>query len=123
MKYQIRFRRRLLAWTASIAAVTLGGCAHLGKKPTNTLTQARMVVTQADRGGARAYAAYDLNKAHLHLKQATEDMNTGHYRKARYLAAEAKVEAELAIAKTRTDKTKAAEKQVRKSIHASAIQN
>lgn len=119
MKYQTRFSRRLLAWTASIAAVTLGGCAHLSKKPTNTLTQARTVVAQADREGTRAYAAYDLNKAHLHLKQATEDMNNGHYRKARYLAAEAKVEAELAIAKTQTEKTQAAEKQVKKSIHAS----
>jgi hypothetical protein len=101
----------------------LGGCAHIGKKPTNILTQARVVVAQADRDGTRAYAAYDLNKAHLHLKKATEEMNNGHYRKARYLAAEAKVEAELAIAKTQTQKTKAAEKQIKKSLNTSAIHN
>ncbi len=123
MNHKIRLNRTLLAWTASLAAVTLGGCAHLGKKPTNILTQARMVVAQADRDGTRAYAAYDLNKAHLHLKKATEDMNNGHYRKARYLAAEAKVEAELAIAKTQTQKTKAAEKQIKKSMNPSAIHN
>ncbi len=93
------------------------------KKPVNLLTQAKTVVDQADRDGTRAYAAYDLNKAHLHLKEAREEMKKGRYRRAHYLASEAKVEAELAIAKTQTLKTKAAEKQVETGVNTPADQN
>lgn len=116
MKHPARLRRILFTGTALTAALTLGGCANLNKKPTNVLTQAQTVVNEADRAGTRAYAAYDLNKAHSHLKKAEAEMNQGHYKRARYLAAEAKVEAELAIAKTQTQKTRAAEKQINKSI-------
>ncbi len=117
MKHPARLRHILFTGTALTAALTLGGCANLNKKPANVLTQAKTVVNQADRAGTRAYAAYDLHKAHLHLKKAEEEMNHGHYKRARYLASEAKVEAELAIAKTQTQKTRAAEKQINKSIN------
>jgi cellobiose-specific phosphotransferase system component IIA len=115
MEYTIYSNRKLLTVSAIMAVMALGGCANLNKKPRNVLTKAETVVTQADRAGTRAYAAYDLNKAHLKLKMAKQEMNAGHYRKARYLADEAKVDAELAIAKTQTDKTKAAEGQINKS--------
>ena len=123
MKHPVRLKGVLFTGTALIAAMTLGGCANINKKPVNVLTKAKTVVAQADRAGTRAYAAYDLNKAHLHLKNAEREMNKGHYKRARYLATEAKVEAELAIAKTQTQKSKAAERQIERSINSSAGQN
>lgn len=123
MRYTSVLRRPVLTLAVSIAAATLGGCANLHKKPVSLLTQAKTVVAQADRDGTRAYAAYDLNKAHLHLKEAKEEMKKNHYRRAHYLAAEAKVEAELAIAKTQTLKSKAAEKQVGSSVDGPETQN
>lgn len=123
MKLASGLRRPVVTLAVSIAAATLGGCANLHKKPTGLLTQAQTVVTQANRDGTRAYAAYDLNKAHLHLREAKEAMGKDHYRRARYLASEAKVEAELAIAKTQTLKSKAAEKQVGNTVSTPGTQD
>ena len=87
-------------------------------KPDLSISQARTEVDQADRAGARSYAAFELNKSHVKLQKAEESMKKGDYKKAGYLAKEAKVDAELAIAKTQEETAKVAETELRKSREA-----
>ena len=116
MKESIHHTRKIFAGVALSAAMILTGCTNSEQKPTGTLTQAETIVDQADRAGTRKYAAFDLSRAHIKLDKAREAMNEKHYKKARYLAKEAKVDAELAIAKTQTKKTKEAETQLKQSM-------
>ena len=103
------------------ATIVLGGCASGGPNPDNSIVRARMMVRQADREGTRNYDAVDLIAAQTKLKEAQEKMKQGDYRSSRYLANEARVDAELALAKTQTAKTKEAETQLNKSLQ--SLQN
>ena len=121
MNRPILLKRGIFTGIALIAAMSFGGCMSSEQKPDSLLTQAGMVVDQADRAGTRTYAAFDLNNAHSKLKKAKKEEKKGDYKKARYLAKEAKVDAELAIAKTQTAKTKEAESQLKQSMQ--SLQN
>lgn len=121
MNRPILLKRGVFTGIALMAAMAFGGCMNSEQKPDSILTQAGTVVDQADRAGTRSYAAFDLNNAHSKLKKAKEEMKNGDYKKARYLAEEAKVDAELAIAKTQTAKTKEAETQLKQSMQ--SLQN
>ncbi len=121
MNRPILLKRGIFTGIALMAAMAFGGCMNSEQKPDSILTQAGTVVDQADRAGTRTYAAFDLNNAHSKLKKAKEEMKKGDYKKARYLAEEAKVDAELAIAKTQTAKTKEAETQLKQSMQ--SLQN
>jgi len=103
------------------ATILLGGCASEGLKPDNSLARAKMMVDQADRAGTRNYDAVDLIAAQTKFKEARKKMKMGDYKSARYLADEARVDAELALAKTQTAKTKEAETQLDKSLQ--SLQN
>ena len=102
----------------AFCGVTLveGGCASTGVRPDKTITQAQMEVEQADREGSRNYDAFDLIESQTKLKSAKEKMKQGDYKSARFLAQEAHVDAELALAKTQTAKSKEAETQLKKSL-------
>lgn len=108
--------RGLLVGAALLSAITLGGCMSEGPVPDQAMTQAKTVVDQAERAGTRNYAAFDLNNAQAKLKQAQDAMTKGDYKEAGYLAKEAKVDAELALAKTQKAKTKEAETQLEQSM-------
>ncbi len=99
-------------------AIVLSGCMSDEPKPDLSMSQARTAVDQADRAGARTYAAFELNKSHVKLQKAEENMKKGDYKKAGYLAKEAKVDAELAIAKTQEETARVAETELRKSREA-----
>ncbi|MHB1286908.1 MAG: DUF4398 domain-containing protein [Leptospirales bacterium] len=108
--------RGLLAGLTLLSAITLGGCMSEGPVPDQSMTQAKMVLDQAMRAGTRNYAAFDLNNAQDKLKQAKEAMKKGNNKEAGYLAKEAKVDAELALAKTQKAKAKEAETQLEQSM-------
>lgn len=103
------------------ATMIVGGCASAGPSPDNSLARAKMMVSQADRAGTRNYDAFDLIAAQTKLKEAKKKMKQGDFKSARYLANEARVDAELALAKTQTAKTKEAETQLDKSLQ--SLQN
>ncbi|MDA8027824.1 MAG: DUF4398 domain-containing protein [Nitrospiraceae bacterium] len=103
------------------ATIVLGGCASGGPNPDNSIIRAKMMVEQADRAGTRNYDAFDLIAAQTKLKEAQEKMKQGDYKSSRHLANEARVDAELALAKTQTAKTKEAETQLNKSLQ--SLQN
>ena len=121
MKHPSLLKHGIVTGVALMVAMTFGGCMNSEQKPDSALSQAGTVVDQADRAGTRTYAAFDLNNAHSKLKKAKEEMKNGDYKEARYLAKEAKVDAELAIAKTQTAKTKESETQLKQSMQ--SLQN
>ena len=103
------------------ATILLGGCASEGLKPDKSLARAKMMVDQADRAGTRNYDAVDLIAAQTKIKDAQKKMKMGDYKSARYLANEARVAAELALAKGQTARRKEAETQLEKSLQ--SLQN
>ncbi|MCL4485785.1 MAG: DUF4398 domain-containing protein [Nitrospirae bacterium] len=105
------------ATIALCAAIALSSCSSSGPKPVIALSEAKTAVDQADRAGTRNYAAFDLTMAQDKLKKAEKEMKEGDYKEARYLADEAKVDAQLALAKTLKAKTKEAETQLMQSMH------
>jgi hypothetical protein len=116
MKRFNQHRSLALAGLTLLSFVALGGCSSEGTRPEAVMTQAKTVVDQADRAGARSYAAFDLNNAHSKLKKAEAEMALGKYNNARHLAKEAKVDAELALGKMQTAKRKEAEVQLDQSM-------
>ncbi|MHB1606284.1 MAG: DUF4398 domain-containing protein [Leptospirales bacterium] len=121
MKFSMNQSRGTFTVVAVLSAIMLSSCMKAETKPVNSMTQAQTVVDQADRAGTRNYAAFDLNNAQSKLKKAEEEMKMGKYKEARYLAKEAKVDAELALAKTQTAKRKEAETQLKQSMQ--SLQN
>ncbi|AFS53561.1 MULTISPECIES: DUF4398 domain-containing protein [Leptospirillum] len=99
----------------SVALLIMGGCASSGPRPDAEITRASTLIDQSERAGSRNYAAFDLVNAKKKLKEAKKMEKEGNFRKARYLAKEAGVDAELATAKTQTAKAKEAEEQLKKS--------
>ncbi|EQD30914.1 conserved hypothetical protein, secreted, partial [mine drainage metagenome] len=77
-----------------LSTLTLAGCMSSGPRPDVAISQAKTAVDQADRAGTRNYAAYDLTLAKDKLKKAKKEMKEGDYKEARFLANEAKVDAE-----------------------------
>lgn len=118
MKISIRQQQGRVIGVLIFSAIVLSGCMSDEPKPDLSISQARTEVDQADRAGARSYAAFELNKSHVKLQKAEESMKKGDYKKAGYLAKEAKVDAELAIAKTQEETAKVAETELRKSREA-----
>ncbi|MHB8423303.1 MAG: DUF4398 domain-containing protein [Leptospirales bacterium] len=121
MKFSMNQTRGTFTVVAVLYAIMLSSCMKAETKPVNSMTQAQTVVDQADRAGTRNYAAFDLNNAQSKLKKAEKEMKMGKYKEARYLAKEAKVDAELALAKTQTAKRKEAETQLKQSMQ--SLQN
>lgn len=118
MNISIRQQQGRVIGLLMFSAFVLSGCMSDEPKPDLSISQARTEVDQADRAGARSYAAFELNKSHVKLQKAEESMKKGDYKKAGYLAKEAKVDAELAIAKTQEETAKVAETELRKSREA-----
>ncbi len=102
----------------SVALLFVGGCASSATRPDAEITHASTIIDQSERAGSRNYAAFDLVNAKNKLKEAKKMEKEGHFKKARYLAKEAGVDAELATAKTQTAKAKEAEEQLKKSSQA-----
>jgi hypothetical protein len=110
-----------VAAVALLAALAISACSVPAPRPDNALVQAKSAVDQAATAGSQQYAAVDLNNAQTKLLSANEAEVKGNYRQARYLAQEAQVDAELALAKTQAAKAQEAAKQVRQGNQ--ALQN
>lgn len=102
------------------ALIGLGACSS-PPKPTTAMTKARAAAAQAQNADTRQYAAVDLNKAMTKYQAAKDAEAKGNYKQAKYLAEEAQVDAQLAMAKAQAAKAQAAETQVQKGNE--ALQN
>lgn len=110
----MRARNGLL--TAALCAALVSACASRGERPTEQLTQARTLVEQAARGGAAQLAPAELERARSKLLAAENIANDGKNEDAQWLAEEAVVDAEYAIARTSTAKAEHAAQAVQQGL-------
>jgi hypothetical protein len=113
-------RRRLGMW-GSAAVVTLAalasGCAST-PPPTAQLTAAQQAIDEAERAQAAEHAAAELSQARSKLTAANTAVNGGDMDEALRYAEEARVDAELASARTGAVKAKQANEEIRASTRA-----
>jgi len=96
----------------------LGACSSMPPQPNTAMIKAQSAVAQAQNADTRQYAAMDLNSAVTKLQAATDANSKRDYKQANYLAEEAQVDAQLAMAKAQAAKSEEAAAQLRKSNQA-----
>ncbi|UCH53158.1 MAG: DUF4398 domain-containing protein [Pseudomonadota bacterium] len=101
---------------APAVLISLGLSACAGAPPTAELTRSESAVSQAIEVGARNYAQLDLHAAEQKLEQARAAAKTGDNDKARRLAEQAQVDAELAEAKSLSTKAQRSVAELKESI-------
>ena len=107
--------RRFGSVALLVVALAAAGCAS-SKGPPPDLSAPRQAVAEADQAGAAEAAPLELRNARQKLEQAATAVERGDYERARFLAAEAAVDAELAEAKARAATVEAAVAELRESI-------
>lgn len=110
----MRARNGLL--TAALCAAMASGCASRGERPTEQLTQARTLIEQAARGGAAQLAPAELERARSKLLAAENLANDKKNEDAQWLAEEAVVDAEYAVARLSTAKAERAAQAVQQGL-------
>ena len=80
------------------------------------ISNAEMIITSAHSGDVDEYAPLELRLAKEKLKEARSAFDRKQYTSAQYLAEEARVTANLAQEKARTEKTKKIVQELRESI-------
>ena len=100
-----------LAWATLLAA---GGCAH--PPPTAQVATASRAVRLAESLRAESYSPMDLRLAREELDRAERAVRDEDYDRARRLAEQASVDAELAAAKVRSEKARARVAHLRRRI-------
>lgn len=110
------FKRWAEASSAVAAVLLLASCA--GEPPRESVSKAELAVNQATESKAPQIAPLDLRKARDHLNDAKQAMQDKDYQKARRLAENAEVEAELAQAKTDAQNAEATVADLQQTIKA-----
>ncbi len=104
----IRQAGRAAAATLLVAAVSCSS----GPTPTADLAGAHTLVAEAEQSGAQQFASSNLEAARSELRQADQDAASDKPVLATRLAQEASVDAELALARTRSGKAEQALREV-----------
>ncbi len=92
-----------------------GACAGT-KPPSDEIARSQAAINQAEQVGARNYAPLEIREARKKLEEARNLIEQKEYEKARRLAGEAEVDAELAETKTLSEKAQKAVRELRESI-------
>ncbi len=90
--------------TLASAVVLAGACASSPPEPTSALDAARSAITTAEKANAGQYAAVELGDARQKLAMADKAVKNNSMIGAEQLADEARVDAELASARTEAAK-------------------
>jgi hypothetical protein len=97
---------------AAATLVVVAASCSSAPKPTGDLAEAHTLVSQAEQSGAQQFASLNLETARSELRQADQDAASDKPVLAARLAQEASVDAELALARTRSAKAEQALQQV-----------
>jgi hypothetical protein len=101
----------------SLAAVVAAGCAT-HHHPSPRVSAAEVELRQAETSGAAQYAPLELRLAREKLDRARRALDADDVDRARRLSEEALVDAQVAEAKTNSEKARRNAEEVRKSIEA-----
>jgi hypothetical protein len=94
----------------AVAAAFMGGCAT-APPPLTGLDDATAAIARARTADAQLHAPVELRFAETKLAQARTAMAEKHYEAAAHLLAQAEIDAELALAKSRSGRARAAAEQ------------
>ncbi len=103
-------------WLVVTTTTLLVACAGPGPKPDSELQAAESSVQQAEAADARKFEPVLLNQAQNKVADARELMDEEQYRKAERLLEEAAVDAQLAAARSETEKAQRAVAEINRSI-------
>ena len=103
--------------TAIVAAAALAGCAA-SPDPKPEIESARTLVTQAEQSGAPEFASAEMQNARERLQKAEEADAAHDDEDAQRLAAQAGVDAKLAMAKAAAAKAEASAKESARGVEA-----
>ncbi len=116
--YILRAGHELFRWgLIGTAVVFMGGCAST-PPPVAQMAVANTALSNAGTAGGEEYAPLQLKEAKDKMDAAQRAMAAHHYELATQLAEEAQVDAELTIAKARSDKAAKAAAAVKKDSNA-----
>jgi len=109
--------RRLMPVTATVALglLLLSGCASTPQPPTQALQAAEMAITTAEQARVADYAAPELGEARQKLAAANAAVQAKNMTQAQRLAEQARVDAELAVARNDVGKAKIVNDEMKKS--------
>jgi hypothetical protein len=107
--------RLILICTAAISCGAICACATEGPQPSEQLSRARALVSQADKAQAQRFAAADLQRAHDELSAAENANSQGKYNEARSYAESAGVDADVAAARAEAGEAQHAAREVASS--------
>lgn len=103
-------------WLVVAIAALLVACAGPGPKPDSELQAAESSVQQAEAADARKFEPVLLNQSQNKVADARELMDQEQYRKAERLLEQAAVDAQLAAARSETEKAQRAVAEINRSI-------
>ncbi|AHI28042.1 DUF4398 domain-containing protein [Marinobacter similis] len=103
-------------WLVIAIAALLVACAGPGPKPDSELQAAESSVQQAEAADARKFEPVLLNQSQNKVADARELMDQEQYRKAERLLEQAAVDAQLAAARSETEKAQRAVAEINRSI-------
>jgi hypothetical protein len=104
------------ACLVTLMVVVLAGCAVKAPAPESQITLATQSIAQAESSGAVEFAPTELKSARDKLNQAKLAMDKEENTKAKWLADEAMVDANLAEAKARSAKSQKVVAELKESI-------
>ncbi|MFN2257712.1 MAG: DUF4398 domain-containing protein [Desulfuromonadaceae bacterium] len=104
------------AGAATLLVVVMSGCATKVPVPEKQITLASQSIAQAESSGAVEFAPVELKSARQKLSQAELAMGKNENLKAKQLADEAMVDANLAEAKARSAKSQKVVEELKESI-------
>ncbi|MGF2736826.1 DUF4398 domain-containing protein [Marinobacter sp. DUT-1] len=113
MQPHIRFSRTLIILGF---AATLAACAGPGPRPDSDLQLATGSITQAEAADARQFEPVLLNQAQNKVADARELIDREEYREAERLLEQAAVDAQLAGARSETEKARRAVEEINANI-------
>ncbi len=103
-------------WLVVAIAALLVACAGPGPKPDSELQAAESSVQQAEAADARKFEPVLLNQSQNKVADARELMDQEQYRQAERLLEQAAVDAQLAAARSETEKAQRAVAEINRSI-------
>lgn len=112
--------KRLLKSAAVPAAslLLLGACASTPQPPTESLTDARQSIANAEQSDARQYASAELDEAQRQLSMAERAVGQERMTEADRFARQSRIAAELAIARTGSAKAAEINHEIQRSTEA-----